>query len=278
MLERTYMGVDGRRDHSFRIPRPDLTLITGSPNTCNDCHADQSPDWAAQQVEQWFPNSDHRGPHFSETFAMAQEFPGKVAADLETIALSPDQPGLVRATALFLMQPIVSPELADRLAPLLRHEDPLVRGAAAVMQRGAPPEIRAQRLLPVLADPMQSVRIAAAKQMIDMSASQMTPSQRAASGEALSDWQKSLASRLDFPETHLVLGGMALALRNPQAAQRAFREAVAMDPQRAEAWSILVQLAYQSGGLSAARTVLREALSAVPDHPEFLQMLEQLGG
>ena len=32
-----YMGIDDRRDHSFRLPRPDLSgaLV---PNACNGCH------------------------------------------------------------------------------------------------------------------------------------------------------------------------------------------------------------------------------------------------
>ncbi|MGZ9074882.1 MAG: cytochrome c3 family protein, partial [Burkholderiaceae bacterium] len=33
-----YMVVDPRHDHSFRIPRPDLTVETGAPNACNSCH------------------------------------------------------------------------------------------------------------------------------------------------------------------------------------------------------------------------------------------------
>src|SRR5690606_14577252 len=34
MRTRTYMGVDVRRDHSFRVPRPDESLAIGTPNAC----------------------------------------------------------------------------------------------------------------------------------------------------------------------------------------------------------------------------------------------------
>jgi len=44
MIARTYMGIDRRRDHSFRIPRPDLAAETGAPDACTDCHADRTPD------------------------------------------------------------------------------------------------------------------------------------------------------------------------------------------------------------------------------------------
>ena len=33
----TYMDVDPRRDHSFRIPRPDLSIKVGTPNACVAC-------------------------------------------------------------------------------------------------------------------------------------------------------------------------------------------------------------------------------------------------
>ena len=39
MPERTYMVVNPRRDHSMRIPRPDLTVKLGVPNACSGCHA-----------------------------------------------------------------------------------------------------------------------------------------------------------------------------------------------------------------------------------------------
>jgi len=33
-----YMVVDPRRDHSFRVPRPDLSVKIGTPNACTGCH------------------------------------------------------------------------------------------------------------------------------------------------------------------------------------------------------------------------------------------------
>jgi len=53
MPTRTYMVIDRRHDHSLRIPRPDLSARLGTPNACNDCHADKAADWAAAAVERW---------------------------------------------------------------------------------------------------------------------------------------------------------------------------------------------------------------------------------
>src|SRR5438067_413932 len=38
MPQATYMEVDPRRDYSFRVPRPDLSVKLGTPNACTRCH------------------------------------------------------------------------------------------------------------------------------------------------------------------------------------------------------------------------------------------------
>jgi hypothetical protein len=54
MPARSYMVVDRRHDHSFRIPRPDLSMKIGNSNACNDCHADKSTEWGAAAIERWY--------------------------------------------------------------------------------------------------------------------------------------------------------------------------------------------------------------------------------
>lgn len=278
MIERVYMAVDGRRDHSFRVPRPDLGLQTGAPDACTDCHEDQSQTWAAARIAEWFPDSDNRGPHFGTAFAQAVNDPQGAADALQQIALDAAAPGIVRATAMLLLGPVSSPALADRSAPLLSDPDPLVRRAAAGLQRGAAPADRVAALMPVLADPVRSVRIAAARQMLDIDTAALRPSQQAMLGEAMADWRASLGNKLDFPETHMVLGGIALTLRDAKTAERAFREVVRLDPQRREAWRMLVRLTQLSRGAPAARAILDDALRRVPGDPELLRLKSQLGG
>ena len=45
------MGVDRRHDHSFRVPRPDLTERFGVPNACTSCHAGKTPAWASAALD-----------------------------------------------------------------------------------------------------------------------------------------------------------------------------------------------------------------------------------
>lgn len=278
MVERTYMGVDERSDHSFRIPRPDLGAQTGAPDACTDCHAGQTQDWAAKQIQAWFPDSTKRGAHYGQTLALGRRDPVSAVGSLQELAMDTGQPGIVRATALYLMQPAAGPQQADQTAPLLADTDPLVRASAVPLQQSVPVEVRIERLMPLLNDPMQSVRIAAARHMLDVPPDMLGRSQAAILKQAMGDWRRSISNKLDFPETHLVLGGMALTGRNFPAAMAAFGEVVKLDPQRVEAWSILVRLTHATQGPQAAREVLRAALQRVPGDPGLKLLQSELGG
>ncbi len=272
MIERVYMGVDGRRDHSFRIPRPDLSVETGSPNACTDCHADRSSVWAAKAIETWFPESDNRGPHFGQTLAAGRRDPMAARPALTLLSEDPDQPGIVRATALWLLEQSADPELADRLAPLLDDPDPLVRAAAVGMHQALPPSEKAARLSTKFADPNRMVQIELAKTMINVPPNALEPTAVEQLQTAVREWQTGLVNRFDFPETHLILGGTALTMRNIDSATRAFREVVRLDPQREDAWVMLVRIAEATQGPQAALAVVDEALAFIPGSDQLNAM------
>ncbi|WP_068111459.1 multiheme c-type cytochrome [Tropicimonas marinistellae] len=275
MIERVYMGIDGRHDHSFRVPRPDLSIATGAPNACTDCHAAEGPYWAQEELEKRFPDSAHRGPHFATAFAAAQQGLPDASENLADIAEAASLPAIVRATALELLLPEASPELAGRLARLLEDPDPMVRANAIPLQRAAPPTDMVTRLLPRLEDASRVVRIAAAREMLAAPVARLPDRHAAALDTAMGEWQASLSATSDFPETQLVLGGIALTTRNPEGALAAFREAVRMDPQLVPAWSMIVRLKAAMGDEAGARKSLDRALRNVPDDPGLAALAAQ---
>jgi len=102
------MLVDPRRDHSFRIPRPELTQKLGTPNSCNQCHKDKSTKWASQKLNEWFPERDRSENHFAITFAQGQKGDPKAQAKLLQLASNPKQPVIIRATAISLLRRFAS--------------------------------------------------------------------------------------------------------------------------------------------------------------------------
>lgn len=276
MIERVYMGVDGRHDHSFRVPRPDLTVSTGSPNACNDCHTDRSPNWADRQVKRWYPDSAHRGAHFATTFAAAAQGAQDIGEDLRDLAAYEGLPSIVRATALEMLQGYASPKLADELAHLLRHEDPLIRANAAALQSSAQPQTAVARLAPLLSDEMRAVRIAAAREMLNLPPNLLPEGDRAAFQTAMRDFQSALQTKLDFPETHMQLGGIALVTRNFEGAVAAFGEAARLDPQMVQAWSMVIRINAALNNPEVAREALEQALAANPGDPTLRALQSQL--
>ena len=222
MIERTYMGVDGRRDHSFRIPRPDLSVETLAPNACTDCHSDETASWAAKAVESWYPDSSKRGPHFSQSLSRARSDPRGQTTSLIEMAEYTALPGIVRATALDILAQISTPEIAQRLQSVLKDADPLVRAAAIPVQRTAPITERPALLIDLLDDPVRNVRMTAAREFLGMNIVRMPEQVTENLNNAMGEWQSSLQNKTDFPETQLVLAGIGLTTRRWDAALSAF--------------------------------------------------------
>ena len=276
--EQVYMGNDWRADHSFRVPRPDLAARTGAPDACTICHVDQSSAWAAAEIAARYPESRHRGPHFGSVLAAGRIDAMAARSDLAALAQDKSQPGIARATALWLLESESDAELAAQLVPLLSDGDPLVRSAAVRLQRSAPAEARVVRLLEVLDDPVRSVRMSAAQALLGAPVARLPSARQAELDVAMSEWRAAMASRVDFPETHLQLAGVALTLRAFPQAEAAFRETVQLDPQRVEAWIMLVRLAAATRGAEAATAVIEQALAVLPDDASLMGLREELLG
>ncbi len=108
MPARTYMVVDVRHDHGFRIPRPDLSAKLGTTNACNDCHADKSPDWAASAIEGWHGPNRKGFQNYAEAFRAAWSASADAPALLAAVASNRATPGIARASALAELAPYVS--------------------------------------------------------------------------------------------------------------------------------------------------------------------------
>ncbi|MDW4497950.1 multiheme c-type cytochrome [Sulfitobacter sp. D35] len=278
MIERVYMGIDGRRDHSFRIPRPDLALQTGAPDACTDCHEDRDPAWAAARIADWYPDAAKRTSHYGETLAHGRINPDAAGTDLAALSADTDAPGIVRATALWLLEQGGDAAAADAAEVLLSDEDPLVRDAAASLQRIAGAQQRVTRVVPMLDDPSRAVRMTAARQMLGAPVAYLPDAMQRDLDAAMAEWRESLANQADFPEIQMRLAGLALTMRNLPMASAAFREAVTLDPQQVPAWMMLARIADAEGRRDAATALIEEALAANPGAESLLRALSDLTG
>ena len=96
----TYMVVDPRHDHSFRVPRPDLAATLGSPDVCTTCHTDKSAAWAAGEIRARTGQAPAGFQTFGEAFAGADRGDPSATSLLGRIVADPMQPAIVRASAI----------------------------------------------------------------------------------------------------------------------------------------------------------------------------------
>ena len=269
MPARTYMVVDARRDHSFRVPRPDLSVSIGTPNTCNDCHRDRPAEWAADAVARWFPDGRRGTPHFGTTLAAGRG--GALGADrtLAALAADPAAPAIARATALSLL---ARPE-ADTLRRGAADADPLVRLGALEAAGRSEPRARLAAIQPLLRDPLRAVRIEAARVLADVPPSLWRPADRVALADGLAEYRAAQLAQSDRPEAHVNLALLHLALGEPNEARRAYETALRLAPWFVPAAANLADLERAEGREQEAEARLRSALEKAPDSAELRHAL-----
>mgnify|MGYP000153273641 FL=1 len=273
MPAKNFMQVDPRRDHSFRVPRPDLTVTIGTPNACGTCHESEGPEWAAARVKDWFPDGRSGTYHYGMTLARgrANQGPEAVAA-LADLALDETQADIVRASAIDLATAGLNEQTFNRLLPLLEDDSAVVRSAAMQMLDLVPAGMRVDLATGLLKDPALTLRLGATRLLTGQP---LDPEIQAEFDRNMAIFQDSLIGRADFPETQLQIAGLALVLRDVEAAKRAFLEATKMDPQLEQAWVMVSRIQQAQNLPDEAEVTLLKAAAAIPESAEIQN---QLGG
>jgi predicted CXXCH cytochrome family protein len=273
MPQALFMVVDARRDHSLRVPRPDLSVKLGVPNPCNGCHADRSPRWAKETVEKWYHHAPSGLQQFAEALASGSQ--GAPGAQQLLAALIADrgQPSIARASALArLAHPLSTPTLA-RVRDALADESSLVRREAVRALADADPRLRALLLSPLAADPVRSVRLEAASALAGAPAELLAPDARAALTRATGELIAAQELNGDRPEAHLNLANLYASLKRPDDAESELERALSLDPTFVPAAVNLADLYRTIGRDDAGERVLRAALERVPKNPSLLHTL-----
>lgn len=271
-----YMVVDPRRDHSLRIPRPDLAA-TG-PDACTSCHQDRTPEWAASALEGWF-GTPKRPAHYGQVFHAVRQDPSTTLSRLGYLLADKSNPTIVRATAADQLADI-GPAAATNLRWALQDKDALVRAYAVAGFTSLPAEQRLKPLLPLLEDPTRAVRDETLRALADLPAEQLPEANRQSFQAMLAEYEQRLRGNADLPGGRLNLAVLLQRQGRDEQAMQQYRQALRMDPYFVPARVNLVTLASSTQRLDDAEQLLREgvALEKMPeaDHGNLAYMLALL--
>ena len=273
MPAQNYMVIDARRDHSLRVPRPDLSETLGSPNACTQCHTDRKPEWAAAAMDKHYGKAWRARPEYGSTLHQATTRGARSLPSLLAVAEDGALPGVVRATAATLATPYMRADMLPAAQKLLRNPEPSVRIAALGMLESFDAAARVQAAAPLLSDPVRGVRVEAARLIATEPDDQLPATQREARARALKEYVESLQQDLDWPSANVNLGNLLLRQGRGQEAIESYRRAIALDARYTGAYvnlaDALRQVAPQGTPELEGEKILRRGLVLLPRAAEL---------
>jgi predicted CXXCH cytochrome family protein len=290
MPTRVYMGIDARRDHGIRVPRPDLTVQLGTPNVCNRCHTEPEKDakWAADAVVKWYGPKRPDDPHYAPAFAAAHRRQPEAVDEIKKLLERQGTPQVVRATGVELLDHYATPESLAEREEALKDPNPLVRTAAVQafteqlttlkqqieqLRAANDPAADAQAaqlarqvmdlvqvLAPKLEDRVRAVRLAAASLLVAVR-EQVADSVFAEKlTAAIDEYRASQLVNADRAQSNRNLGNLSLELGKKEAAVESFRTAIRQEPY-----------------LTGPRTELSQVLERMLADPKDAEVVKKLG-
>lgn len=228
MTGKHYMGNDFRRDHSFRIPRPDQSALYGTPNACNECHAEKSDQWAADWVVKWY--GMERKSHFSDYLILSQR-EGLRPEDrkkLDTFINDLKYPSIARSTVINSL--LYSDESqVTALLNALKDSSAIVRYTALQQFRGMNPSDRMSIARKHLNDSVRLVRIGSAQLLLGFDGSGWDESEKLLLDKANGELEEMLYSNTDFSTGRLQIGDYYMQLNDVKTAIRHYEMALKKD-------------------------------------------------
>jgi len=256
-----YMVVDARHDHSFRVPRPDLSASLGTPNACNQCHRENDAAWAAAVIAQHFGPLRKGFQDFGAAFHAAEQgMPGAEAGLIE-VTRDASASAIARASALARLQPYLSARSLAAVEAGAADPDPLLRGAAMDTLLAAPPQERVRIAAALIDDPSRIVRIKAARALAIAPDEGMTAAMRSRLQPLFDAFVESQRANADRPEPLINLGLFHAERRDALAAEASYRAAMRLEPDFVPAYVNLADLYRAYGRDADAESTLAAGLA-----------------
>jgi tetratricopeptide (TPR) repeat protein len=227
MPGKLYMGNDLRHDHSFRVPRPDLTVKYAVPNACNNCHQNRTAQWAADAVVKWY--GPERKYHFADDLIPGSKLDANSEVHLLKLFTDTSVPDIVKATAVKYLGSISSQKSLGALLNGLGDKDAQIRYRALRSLNNFQPGSWINAVGPLLSDKVRAVRIAAADLYSTIPADQIAQQYSQAYTAAHNELQNYLAYQADFSVGNLMIADHYLQSQDYKNAEKYYLRGLKKD-------------------------------------------------
>jgi len=231
-MPKTMFGNMNRSDHSFRPPMPEATIKFDSPNACNMCHTDKSPEWANKVVKQ-----RKNGNYQDETIKWATLLQSARLGEwtelnkmLEHIAKE-DLNEVVTASFIRVLDNCDKEQKWPVIISALKSKSPLIRSSAANGLIGNVSAEAKTALLQACADEYRLVRISAANSLAAFPKEQFTATENQLMAKANEENLISMTSRPDDWSSHYNLGIFYQNQNDPSKALESYENAARLYPE-----------------------------------------------
>ncbi len=266
MTGKIYMGNDFRRDHSFRVPRPDQTVKYGTPNACNECHKDKSAEWASKFIDSKY--GTERPDHFSNY--LLEGYNGNHEA-LYTLVSQNKFPEIARATALYQYSnnPLSHKEVND-IRKFLKDSSILVRNEAVRSFEKIRDQNYHADIEPLLKDSIRLVRIAAVKYFNSTGANMNGNSNF---DKAEKEYLEALEMSADFASGQHQIAVYNEIKGRTDLAIEAYKRSLEIDNRYNVSRMNLALLLYKQGNIQEAKELYLKVIEIEPDYSNSYYML-----
>jgi len=264
MPARTYMGVDSRNDHSFRVPRPDISLESKEiPNACNLCHTDKEASWSVEAMKKWYGKVPVGHQNFSHALkSLRSNAPGAPKALYDVI--TSDAPTLAKATVTEYLGNYPSKQTYVTTLQMLRNSDPMIRRSALSALEAFPLKMRVKKTFEMLEDSVKVVRIEAARQLMTIPMGNLDETRKKVYKKVLKEYKKTLIFTAERPETQLSIARFYELEKKMGKAQKAYEEALRLQPQFVPAYINYSNFFKNQGKEKESKEVLERGLKVLP--------------
>jgi len=282
MPETTYMEIDARRDHGFHIPRPDLALQLGSPDTCLSCHEDKTSNWSLAKLNTWFPNTKQRTAKKQEkdfasvfsaaTMSLSNQQWQSVSSELSRIAQTISYAPIIRASALTKMAQTSDANTVIAIARALKNDNEYIRlGAILALQGNGAQSLQAEKwrlLSPLLTDKVLAVRTSAAFTLASLW-KQLSPEQKKQLTPALNEYLVNQDFNNDRGFAHSNKGIVFSYQGKFEQAINSFNQGISIEANFTQTYVNLSQVFRQLDQNQQTVKILEQGIKANPDDAQL---------